>query len=747
MDLKAKSMEPLSVKSTSDYTLDSKASVSTVNTLGAISAVALAAPLVNTSSELDAANDALHQSLTANAGLLSLSEQLEALGDAPNDSELARAISEGVSIELIEAALRHPGGFPCVARSLRKQASTDTRSTLRLRETDLLNPPVMSQFLAAGGEVLLDGGFDWPVDTPAVAIDLVSLIDSDGIDSLALDANCTMAIERVGLGGVVVAAGLGAALLALGKPNDAEMASALLAAVRHSLRGTGIKKRESDTLGLPAKRANPKEGPRLMVLPASPSTTAEIGLESQGISMPSALVLETDMGPILSRSTRLALEKVAPEKLTLLLEQLSRRGALEDAAAITPEKLRARGFTVEAIQRIRSALGEGLPLSAAFSRWVLGDEIIARDLKLAPDLFDADGHGLLSAIGFSRRDIEAAEADLDGQAERLARSALQSSGIELDECASACESLAYAIASQLDAPPILSATIPTDLNSNPIQTKIAYSFGGARAGPSCLIQSRLDSIAQLAVELKVEPIDSDGVDETDITQNAHRTRLPDRRKGYIQKSTVGGHKVYLHTGEFDDGSLGEIFIDMHKEGAAFRSMMNNFAISVSLGLQYGVPLEEYVDAFVFTRFEPAGEVTGNDRITKATSILDYIFRELAVSYLGREDLAEDHDDVTHDGLGRGVRGDGTRDAANQTFTEEAAQIISRGFSRGQLPDNIVILDKRRPSPDEALTEAVDQTEPVYLGEACPRCGSFTLVAGEDGAPVTCETCGQSLANV
>src|SRR5665648_21802 len=120
---------------------------------------------------------------------------------------------------------------------------------------------------------------------------------------------------------------------------------------------------------------------------------------------------------------------------------------------------------------------------------------------------------------------------------------------------------------------------------------------------------------------------------------AMREKLPNRRKSYTQKATVGGHKVYLHTGEYEDGKLGEIFIDMHKEGAAFRSLMNNFAIAISLGLQYGVPLEEYVEAFTFTRFEPAGLVTGNETIKNATSVLDYIFRELAVSYLGRNDLA------------------------------------------------------------------------------------------------------------
>ena len=133
-----------------------------------------------------------------------------------------------------------------------------------------------------------------------------------------------------------------------------------------------------------------------------------------------------------------------------------------------------------------------------------------------------------------------------------------------------------------------------------------------------------------------------------------RERLPERRKGYIQKAIVGGHKVYLHTGEYDDGRLGEIFIDMHKEGAALRAMMNNFAIAVSVGLQYGVPLDEFVEAFTFTRFEPAGTVQGNDAIKNATSILDYMFRELAISYLGRNDLAHvEPADIGFDVLGKG----------------------------------------------------------------------------------------------
>ncbi len=149
-----------------------------------------------------------------------------------------------------------------------------------------------------------------------------------------------------------------------------------------------------------------------------------------------------------------------------------------------------------------------------------------------------------------------------------------------------------------------------------------------------------------------------------------REKLPNRRKGYTQKAIVGGHKVYLRTGEFDDGRLGEIFIDMHKEGAAFRAMMNNFAIAISLGLQYGVPLEEYVEAFTFTKFEPAGMVVGNDAIKNATSILDYIFRELAVSYLDRHDLAHvDTSNFDNTALGRGI-------------SEGKADAVSKGLTRG-----------------------------------------------------------------
>src|SRR5256714_5485674 len=166
-----------------------------------------------------------------------------------------------------------------------------------------------------------------------------------------------------------------------------------------------------------------------------------------------------------------------------------------------------------------------------------------------------------------------------------------------------------------------------------------------------------------------------------IERQREREKLPNRRKSYTQKASVGGHKVYLHTGEYEDGRLGEIFIDMHKEGSAFRSLMNNFAIAISLGLQCGVPLEEYVDAFTFTRFEPAGLVIGNDSIKNATSVLDYIFRELAISYLGRYDLAHvapaQDEDLGH-------RDSGGKPEVPSEIAQSLARVASTGFVRGQL---------------------------------------------------------------
>jgi ribonucleoside-diphosphate reductase alpha chain len=255
-----------------------------------------------------------------------------------------------------------------------------------------------------------------------------------------------------------------------------------------------------------------------------------------------------------------------------------------------------------------------------------------------------------------------------------------------------------------------------------------------------------------------------------------REKLPTRRRGYTQKAVVGGHKVYLRTGEYRDGRLGEIFIDMHKEGAAFRSLMNNFAIAISLGLQYGVPLEEYVDAFTFTRFEPAGFVSGNEAIKNATSILDYVFRELAISYLDRTDLAHvDPAQIGHDVLGEGENqgkappSEGSSHDAyrRQSITHEASgqkggQHEGRNVSQTTGGSNVLSYASfgataLKQSPETQLRNAeafVVSTSSLqtqerreearakgYEGDACSECGNFTLV--RNGTCLRCNTCGST----
>ena len=193
------------------------------------------------------------------------------------------------------------------------------------------------------------------------------------------------------------------------------------------------------------------------------------------------------------------------------------------------------------------------------------------------------------------------------------------------------------------------------------------------------------SISKKVTDSKNQSIVND-VNPIKVKNNA-RFKMPDRRKGYIQKAQIGDHKVYLHTGEYDDGKIGEIFIDTNKEGELVKAMMNNFAIAISLGLQYGVPLDEYVDAFIDTKFEPSGNVIGNDRILSASSILDYVFRELAISYLGKEDLAHTPSIASTKDI--------TNETADDKFLKIVKNITSKGFVRSNYEEKLVDLSDVR----------------------------------------------------
>lgn len=706
---------------------------------------------LNTYTLAHAADQYAQASLQATSQL-AIAEMLERLGDAPRNPELADAVASGLPPEILEDALRQPGGILRTADALRAASVNTPRPLPGVFKAEDADEDLESDLNAAlneGTEILLLGS-DLPhASAPCRILDISA---ATGPDGLAADyiADIVGEASKQMEGGLFLIAGIAGAIMSMGLDyaTDAGRAAgaALCALVTAAATGASFSAVHGKALGIPAKRAGTKRDCSIHILPLASLMEADADISSDGTSPVQSALIFGDDAPTVARAARIGLARRKPEALPQLLEQIQSTGHAALERAFGQDKLRDRGFSSDALDRVSRALGDGLPLNAAFSRWVLGDQIITTDLRLQPENFDADGRALLSALGFSRKDITAAEESLDGAIDDLVASTMAMQGLPLG--ASLADEIRFASACQKalgDGCVVMriSSAAGLEIADQALTEGLSVLLEGERGETPADVQERMEHILALAEDL------ADGAEtgtyESDAPQMpldaVQRHRLPDRRKGYIQKSTVGGHKVYLHTGEFENGALGEIFLDMHKEGAAFRSLMNNFAISISIGLQYGVPLEEFVDAFVFTRFEPAGQVVGNDRITKATSILDYIFRELAVSYLSRDDLAEV--DVTHDGLGRG-EGDATRDLT--PLTDEAAQIISRGFSRGQLPDNIVVLDKKRSERNEEADDdaviSTDEDGPEYLGDACPSCGSFTVFASGEDDEAACDTCGE-----
>lgn len=379
-------------------------------------------------------------------------------------------------------------------------------------------------------------------------------------------------------------------------------------------------------------------------------------------------------------------------------------GNLNQAPGVNPGSLKAKGFTDEIIETLNTALKSAFDIKFAFNKWTLGEDFCKNVLKLTDEQLNDFSFEILPALGFGRKDIEAANIHVCGAMTLEGAPFLKEEHYPVFDCANPCGkvgkrylSVESHIRMMAAAQPFISGAISKTINmpneatvedcksAYMLSWKLAlkanalYRDGSKLSQPlnSSLIADEEDEDDD-AIEALIEaPAAARAVAVTEkiverIIERVVRERekLPNRRKGYTQKAVVGGHKVYLRTGEFDDGRIGEIFIDMHKEGAAFRAMMNNFAIAISLGLQYGVPLEEYVEAFTFTKFEPAGMVQGNDAIKNATSILDYVFRELAVSYLERHDLAHvDTSNFSNTSLGKGI-------------TEGKAEAVSKGLTRG-----------------------------------------------------------------
>ncbi|MBB4102599.1 vitamin B12-dependent ribonucleotide reductase [Allorhizobium borbori] len=380
-------------------------------------------------------------------------------------------------------------------------------------------------------------------------------------------------------------------------------------------------------------------------------------------------------------------------------------GNLNQAPGVNPSSLKAKGFTDEKIEAVNAALKSAFDIKFVFNQWTLGADFLKNTLKVSDEQLSDITFNLLDHLGFSRKDIEAANIHVCGAMTLEGAPFLKNEHLAVFDCANPCGkigkrylSVESHIRMMAAAQPFISGAISKTINmpneatvedcgsAYMLSWKLAlkanalYRDGSKLSQPlnASLIEDEDDEDA--LEEFVQQPVAAQAVTVTErIVERVvervirEREKLPNRRQGYTQKAAVGGHKVYLRTGEFGDGRLGEIFIDMHKEGAAFRAMMNNFAIAISLGLQYGVPLEEYVEAFTFTKFEPAGIVIGNDAIKNATSILDYVFRELAVSYLGRHDLAHvDTSDFSNTALGKGIQ-------------EGKTNLVSTGWTRGYKP--------------------------------------------------------------
>ena len=453
-------------------------------------------------------------------------------------------------------------------------------------------------------------------------------------------------------------------------------------------------------------------------------------------------------------------------------------GTLKNCPEINEQSLKAKGFSKEQFKVLETSLDSAFDVKFVFNRYTFGDEFCKNILNFTETQLNDFNFNMLSELGFSEDQIEKANTFICGAMTLEGSPDLKEEHLPIFDCANVCGRIGkrfLSVNSHIEmmaaSQPFISGAISKTINmpnsASVEDCKDAYMRSwklGIKANAlyrdgSKLSQPLSSSVSdieddEIAME-EVKPITERVIER--VIREVRRSRLPERRKGYTQKATVGGHKVYLRTGEYEDGQIGEIFIDMHKEGAAFRSLMNNFAIAVSIGLQYGVPLDEFVEAFTFTRFEPQGLVTGNDTIKMATSILDYIFRELAISYLDRHDLGHVNSEEINE------NSPDKSDAHSQLIKN--TKKLSRGYVRQELEltvlqggqsevkayagNNIQTSSVAFENDADFSTNTIDNKQTAiqkakiqgYEGEACGECGNFTLV--RNGTCMKCNTCGST----
>jgi len=501
---------------------------------------------------------------------------------------------------------------------------------------------------------------------------------------------------------------------------------------------------------------------------------------------------------IINRSVPNALENLGygSAQISQIISHAVGHGTLGNAPGINHQSLMGHGFGQAEIDKIEAALPSAFDIRFVMNQWTLGADFCTETLGIPAEKLTDPSFDLLRHLGFSRADIDAANNHVCGTMTLEGAPHLKDEHLHIFDCANPCGktgkrylSVDSHIHMMAAAQSFISGAISKTINmpnsatiedcqrayelswSLGVKANALYRDGSKLSQPlaSALVaddDEAEETLATGSAQEKATVLAEKIVERVvmkEVEKARGRDKMPERRRGYTQKAIVGGHKVYLRTGEYRDGRLGEIFIDMHKEGAGFRAMMNNFAIAVSVGLQYGVPLEEFVDAFTFTRFEPAGMVQGNDSIKNATSILDYIFRELAVSYLDRSDLAHvKPEGQSFDDLGRGEE-EGKRnfsdvpDSAGASPLDVLRQVASTGYLRGRAPKDFVVLqggsfEERALDTGDAAVAVATETKPAvsmdarakakmqgYEGDPCGECGNYTLV--RNGTCMKCNTCG------
>jgi ribonucleoside-diphosphate reductase alpha chain len=497
---------------------------------------------------------------------------------------------------------------------------------------------------------------------------------------------------------------------------------------------------------------------------------------------------------IVNESVPPALTKLgyAPAEVQAIVDYARGRGSLKGAPGVNHETLRAKGFDDETLGKLEKGLPTAFDIKFVFNKFALGEAFCRSVLGLTNAQMIDPTLDLLAAIGFSPSQIEAANAWACGTMTIEGAPYLKAEHYPVFDCANRCgrngvRFISYEAHIRMMAAcqPFISGAIsktinmPNDASVEDVKQayllswRLALKANAIYRDGSKLSQPLSSMFAQdLFAALDMEPhaarapgmaaSTAELYAQTPTAQAAQlaervivrylakRRRLPDRRKGYTQKAVVGGHKVFLRTGEYDDGTLGEIFIDMHKEGAAFRSLMNSFAIAISIGLQHGVPLEKFAEQFLFSRFEPNGIVRGNDHIKMATSIIDYIFRELAITYMGRHDLAHVHpDELRHDAMHTETPAyveEETVAVRNVMISDIAVDVDAAPPATTPASPEVraaVVNGQVRIQPTVTVSGHTQQVRDAkargYEGDACPECGAMTMV--RNGACLKCVTCG------